>query len=367
MNYYIDLFSPTTLEAFYKSDKTISGFSIRQESTAKQVEKGDIFLCYLTSLMRWVGALKVESESYFVDQTPRFLEVDDKYVVRFQVKPIVLLDLDNTVPIYEDKVWNSLSFTKDHEQGTSTWTGMIRNSLRPISNRDGDFLLSFLKNQAIEKQIFAFDHEKYQKQIKQQISHQEKIISVTVPEEEIEDNGDIYRKSEVRESIKIQAHIASIGEKMGYKIWIPMHDRIAVQQVWQPEDGSLLHSLPMDYGTTSMETIKQIDVLWLTNRYIVRAFEVEHTTSIYSGILRMADLMALQPNLDIKLHIVAPFSRKDKVFQEIQRPIFSIIENKPLYKICTYISYDSVEELYMERRLQHMNDSVIDDFVEEVY
>ena len=27
----------------------------------------------------------------------------------------------------------------------------------------------------------------------------------------------------------------------------------------------------------------------------------------------MADLLALQPNMDIKLHIVAPFERKDKV------------------------------------------------------
>jgi hypothetical protein len=27
---------------------------------------------------------------------------------------------------------------------------------------------------------------------------------------------------------------------------------------------------------------------------------VEHTTSIYSGILRMADLLALQPNMDIR-------------------------------------------------------------------
>ena len=51
-------------------------------------------------------------------------------------------------------------------------------------------------------------------------------------------------------------------------------------------------------------------------RSIVRAFEVEHTTSVYSGILRMADLLALQPNMDIKLHIVAPEAKRDKVFQE---------------------------------------------------
>ncbi|WAC12526.1 hypothetical protein [Dyadobacter pollutisoli] len=62
----------------------------------------------------------------------------------------------------------------------------------------------------------------------------------------------------------------------------------------------------LNYDTITLRTIENIDVLWIKGRSIVRAFEVEHTTSIYSGILRMADLMALQPNLDIGAHIVAP-------------------------------------------------------------
>ena len=65
-----------------------------------------------------------------------------------------------------------------------------------------------------------------------------------------------------------------------------------------------------------MKTIEQIVVLWIKKRSIVRAFEVEHTTSVYSGLLRMADLLAMQPNLKIKLHIVAPESRRDKVLRE---------------------------------------------------
>ncbi len=43
-----------------------------------------------------------------------------------------------------------------------------------------------------------------------------------------------------------------------------------------------------------------------------------------SGILRMADLLALQPDMDIKLHIVAPAGRREKVFQELLRPVFSL-------------------------------------------
>ena len=85
-------------------------------------------------------------------------------------------------------------------------------------------------------------------------------------------------------------------------------------------------------------------MLWLKGRAIVRAFEVEHTTAVYSGILRMADLLALQPNMDIKLHIVAPETRKAKVMGEIQRPVFSLLEKGPLSEYCTFLPYGSLQE-----------------------
>ncbi len=44
--------------------------------------------------------------------------------------------------------------------------------------------------------------------------------------------------------------------------------------------------------------------------------------------------MALQPNLLIKTHIVAPVERRSKAFQEITRPIFSLLENGPLSESC---------------------------------
>ena len=40
----------------------------------------------------------------------------------------------------------------------------------------------------------------------------------------------------------------------------------------------------------------------------------------------MADLLALQPNMDIHLHIVAPDEKRDKVLKEIKRPVFSLLD-----------------------------------------
>lgn len=79
----------------------------------------------------------------------------------------------------------------------------------------------------------------------------------------------------------------------------------------------------------------------------------------------MADLLALQPNMDIKLHIVAPEQRKEKVFTEIQRPVFSLLERAPLADCCTFISYDSLRELARTPHLSHLADSVLDEYVEE--
>jgi hypothetical protein len=97
----------------------------------------------------------------------------------------------------------------------------------------------------------------------------------------------------------------------------------------------------------------------------VRAFEVEHTTSVYSGILRMADLLALQPNVDIELHIVAPVAKREKVFNEIRRPVFSLLDRGPLAESCTYLSYDNLGEVASQKHLAHLSDKVLGEYAEE--
>ena len=97
---------------------------------------------------------------------------------------------------------------------------------------------------------------------------------------------------------------------------------------------------------------------------MARAFEIEHTTAVYSGLLRMADLLALQPNMDIKLHIVAPVARREKVLREIRRPVFSLLERGPLYQQCSFLSYDSIDTLAEIPYLSHMSDTIVEEHEE---
>lgn len=192
----------------------------------------------------------------------------------------------------------------------------------------------------------------------------DKTVSVAVPivgDDEDEPTSDL---DSVRESMQIQGMIAKIGTMMGFTIWLPKADRSRVLKVWKAEPGELLNELPLGYDPTTTKTIEQIDVLWLRKRSIVRAFEVEHTTSVYSGLLRMADLVALQPNINIKLHIIAPAEKREKVLQEIQRPVFSLLEGRALSEMCTYLSYESIRELGELKHLSHLSDRVLEDYEE---
>ena len=73
MAYYLDLFSPSTYKAFLESEKDISGFRLKQKNAASKIKPGDILLCYLTKVSRWVAALEVTSKM-FEDNTPRFVK-----------------------------------------------------------------------------------------------------------------------------------------------------------------------------------------------------------------------------------------------------------------------------------------------------
>jgi len=164
----------------------------------------------------------------------------------------------------------------------------------------------------------------------------------------------------------MQAMIVEIGSKMGFKSWIPRSDKQRVFEGLSADAKSSLieGQLPLNYNDATLKTIENIDVLWMRNRSIARAFEVEHTTAIYSGLLRMADLLALQPNISIKLHIVAPDERREKVLAEILRPVFSLLENGPLANSCSYLSYSSVEGLHSEPRLAYLKDSILEELEE---
>jgi len=365
MAYYFCLFAPETYKAFDQHGRAIYGARIRYHATAKGVRPGDKFICYLTGLSRWIGVLEV-LEGPFIDETPIFCPRKDPFVVRFRVRSIVWLSPEKGIPIPHPEVWGRLSFTAGLPPGSKQWTGIVRQSLRRLEDNDGAFLEELLKKREQSGESFPIDPKLAVSVMLHRVRRPGREVEVTVPthavEEEVEEGA---APPAARESTKIQALLADVGAQMGFQIWIPQADRSRVLDEWPEGKIKLIERLPLTYDEATMRTIEQIDVLWLRGHSIRRAFEVEHTTSVYSGLLRMADLLALQPNLDIKLHIVAPSSRRDKVLRELRRPVFTLLEPRPLAERCTYLSYESVQEIARNPHLRHLSDSVLEEYDEE--
>jgi hypothetical protein len=157
--------------------------------------------------------------------------------------------------------------------------------------------------------------------------------------EDCDEDDDSDEATEISHT-QIQWLLAKIGHKFGCQVWIASNDQ---SKVWKGQMLSELSikSLPtLGLDSSSQKIIGLIDVVWLKgSKQIAAAFEIEHTTSVYSGILRMSDLVALSPNLNFPLYLVAPNKRMEKVRRELSRPTFQTLE---LHKRCGYFSDESL-------------------------
>ncbi|GBD25298.1 hypothetical protein HRbin30_00613 [bacterium HR30] len=220
-------FSPETYEAFGRSDRTISGFRLRQRNVAQRVKSGDKFVCYMTRLSRWIGLLEVR-EGPFIEQTPICYPEDDPFVVRFRVRELVWLPVEKAVPIHEAQVWEPLSSTRGQSKTSPTWTGKLRGSLVQLDDSDGAFLETLLLAQVKSEVTYPVDPATYRKLTTHRVRRADKDVTVTVPEEAESDGEEDERRPELRESTKIQALLVEIGARMGMQIWVPRSDRASL-------------------------------------------------------------------------------------------------------------------------------------------
>jgi type II restriction enzyme len=128
-----------------------------------------------------------------------------------------------------------------------------------------------------------------------------------------------------RTHTEIQGWLRDLGLSLGYDIWIAANDRNRPWGAGRLADGCLQALPPQVDSVPGAEAVRLIDVLWLdrVDGLVAAAFEVEHTTSIYSGIVRLLDLALGVPDRTVQgLYLVAPDEREDEVRAQLARPAF---------------------------------------------
>lgn len=337
-NYWLDLFTGTTWQEFLDAGAEVSGFRSSRWPTVKKIRPGDYLICYLTGVSRFIGMLEVTSEPY---QNETTIWGDASFSSRVKVKPLVTLTPETAVPIHDlrDQLTIFQNLKSPH-----AWTGRLRGSPSKWKTSDGEAILEALHEAQENPVRRPVDERKLRRRPR---ALEAKIGTVTVPEDNEEDTDpttSLVTIQETSDHTDIQYHLLKLGRDMGFDVWVARNDRNrAVKGKPFTELFKLKETLPLQFDEATTRTIEYIDVLWLQKNAIVSAFEIESTTSIYSGLLRMSDLLAMQPNLNIPLYIVAPDERRDKVFSEVNRPTFSRL-TPPLVDVCRYISFDTLRQ-----------------------
>lgn len=122
---------------------------------------------------------------------------------------------------------------------------------------------------------------------------------------------------------KMQHTLLTIGRALGYDVHVASNDRSKCYANDRLSFLSIPELPPMSVDEEVATTIRLIDVLWLErdSPRVVCAFEVEKSTSIYSGILRLTDLaLSLPTSTDATLYLVAPDRREREILAQLRRP-----------------------------------------------
>ena len=145
-------------------------------------------------------------------------------------------------------------------------------------------------------------------------------------EKALKKRHDEVRKEQEEENshLKMQFNLTKMGRDLGYDVWVAANDRtrsaggVSLQSLTLPE------LPPLGMAQETLKTVSLIDVIWINreNRQIECAFEVEKSTSIYSGMLRLLDLASSLGDRKYDFFLVAPDNREKEILAQLQRPAF---------------------------------------------
>jgi len=141
---------------------------------------------------------------------------------------------------------------------------------------------------------------------------------------------EVRREQEEENShLQMQLTLTSMGRELGYDVWVAANDRsrslngVSLQSLTLPE------LPPLDMAPETLKTVSLIDVIWINreSRQIECAFEIEKSTSIYSGMLRLLDLASSLGDRKYDFFLVAPDNREKEIVAQLQRPAFKSLQS----------------------------------------
>jgi len=146
------------------------------------------------------------------------------------------------------------------------------------------------------------------------------------------------RKKEYTHSL-IQGMLIELGNLLGY-------DTYSADQAPEYRDTTIgelatFDSLPEFTSKRILNTVRQIDAIWLEDEFPVCCFEVEHSTDVTKGLLRMHQLARFQT----QFFIVGSDTLRRKFETETSKSPFYQHRDRYFFR-----SYEEIERLYQQTK-----------------
>ncbi len=137
---------------------------------------------------------------------------------------------------------------------------------------------------------------------------------------------------------QVQTLLAGIGHFKGFDVYIPAND--ASRLDWSlTARFALCEGLPAVYQQIR-DVLSEIDVIWIAGgrSTIEGLYEVEHSTPIYSGLLRFNDVLLADSRVS-RFSVVSNDSRRAVFSRQIFRPTF---RKSGLAELVSFLEYANV-------------------------
>lgn len=140
---------------------------------------------------------------------------------------------------------------------------------------------------------------------------------------------------------EIQRMMVRLGLLLGHDVWVPRRDANRLGGSERVGDGCL-PTLDIVAPKRTLPSIESVDVIWLRKGSYspIALFEIEHSTTIYSGLLRLNDILI---DYDApRLGIVSYEKRRGLFEREVARRTF---ESSGLRERCRFYNYKTIQAL----------------------
>jgi hypothetical protein len=177
---------------------------------------------------------------------------------------------------------------------------------------DVDFFLAFIFYEVYEKQ----PKQEREKKAEAKISEVH-VPEVELPRIEIDKLG----------HTDVQGILLELGNLLGYDTYIA--DPSKTYKGKTLGDLSTLKEIPQFTYQRLLDTVKNIDVIWFEEEFPKFCFEIEHTTGVTLGLLRLYQIRKIT---DAKFLIVAPEEIISKFQTEISKDPFHQIRERYIFR-----------------------------------